>query len=85
MSQDYRLSQGGQLTGIEIEKEKGILSLYPYATGRYEKSDYTGVKACCALSSGTAAIHLALILLGIKENDEVEGVEEEEEVDGEEE
>ena len=32
---------------------------------------YTGVKACAALSSGTAAIHLALILLGIKENDEV--------------
>ena len=33
--------------------------------------EYTGSKACSALSSGTAAIHLALILLGIKENDEV--------------
>ncbi len=33
--------------------------------------DYTGVKACAALSSGTAAIHLALILLGVRENDEV--------------
>ncbi|WP_117880663.1 DegT/DnrJ/EryC1/StrS family aminotransferase [Aureibaculum luteum] len=32
---------------------------------------YTGSKACSALSSGTAAIHLALILLGIEENDEV--------------
>jgi len=32
---------------------------------------YTGAKACSALSSGTAAIHLALILLGIEENDEV--------------
>lgn len=33
--------------------------------------DFTGAKSCSALSSGTAAIHLALILLGIKENDEV--------------
>jgi dTDP-4-amino-4,6-dideoxygalactose transaminase len=32
---------------------------------------YTGVKACSALSTGTAAIHLALILLGIEEGDEV--------------
>ena len=32
---------------------------------------YTGAKACSALSSGTAAIHLALILLDVKENDEV--------------
>ncbi len=43
MSQDYRLSQGGLLNGIETRKEKGILSLYPYATGRYEDSDVTGV------------------------------------------
>ena len=33
--------------------------------------DYTKAKSCTALSSGTAAIHLALILLGVKENDEV--------------
>lgn len=33
--------------------------------------NYTGARACSALSSGTAAIHLALILLGVKENDEV--------------
>jgi len=32
---------------------------------------YTGVKACAALSSGTAAIHLALIMLGVEEGDEV--------------
>jgi len=43
MTQDYRLSQGGKLTGMETSKEKGILSLYPYATGRYEDSDFTGV------------------------------------------
>ncbi len=32
---------------------------------------YTGAKSCSALSSGTAALHLALIMLGIKEGDEV--------------
>ena len=32
---------------------------------------YTGVKHAAALSSGTAAIHLALILLGVKAGDEV--------------
>lgn len=32
---------------------------------------YTGSPYAVALSSGTAAIHLALILLGVKENDEV--------------
>ncbi|WP_372948104.1 DegT/DnrJ/EryC1/StrS family aminotransferase [Mariniphaga sp.] len=32
---------------------------------------YTGAKAASVLSSGTAAIHLALILLGIKPGDEV--------------
>ena len=32
---------------------------------------YTGAAACSTLSSGTAAIHLALILLGVEENDEV--------------
>ena len=43
MSQDYRLSQGGKLNGVELIRERGILSLYPYATARYEDSDYTGV------------------------------------------
>ncbi|HPN38381.1 MAG TPA: aminotransferase class I/II-fold pyridoxal phosphate-dependent enzyme, partial [Melioribacteraceae bacterium] len=32
---------------------------------------FTGVKHVAALSSGTAAIHLALVLLGIKAGDEV--------------
>ncbi len=32
---------------------------------------YTKSKNCTVLSSGTAAIHLALLLLGIQENDEV--------------
>ena len=34
-------------------------------------SKYVGVAAAAALSSGTAAIHLALIVLGVKQGDEV--------------
>lgn len=34
-------------------------------------SDYCGVKHAAALSSGTAALHLGLILLGVKRGDEV--------------
>ena len=33
--------------------------------------NYTGVKSATALTSGTAAIHLALIMLGVKSEDEV--------------
>jgi dTDP-4-amino-4,6-dideoxygalactose transaminase len=36
-----------------------------------EMCDYTGSKSALALSSGTAAIHLALQLLGVKAGDEV--------------
>jgi dTDP-4-amino-4,6-dideoxygalactose transaminase len=36
-----------------------------------ELSKYLGVNHCSALSSGTAAIHLALIILGVKQDDEV--------------
>src|SRR5664280_170380 len=36
-----------------------------------ELSEYLSVKSCAALSSGTSAIHLALIVLGIKPGDEV--------------
>lgn len=32
---------------------------------------YNSINACTALSSGTAALHLALILLGVEQNDEV--------------
>src|SRR6478735_6740058 len=40
---------------------------------RFEKelATYTGVKDVAALSSGTAAIHLALIILGVEAGDEV--------------
>jgi dTDP-4-amino-4,6-dideoxygalactose transaminase len=36
-----------------------------------ELAAYNKVEHCAALSSGTAALHLALIILGIKQNDEV--------------
>lgn len=36
-----------------------------------ELSDYIGVKSIAVFSSGTAAIHLALILLGVESGDEV--------------
>jgi len=36
-----------------------------------EVSNYLSVKSCAALSSGTAAIHLSLIVLGVKGGDEV--------------
>jgi dTDP-4-amino-4,6-dideoxygalactose transaminase len=36
-----------------------------------ELAHYLSVKSCAALSSGSAAIHLALIVLGVKNGDEV--------------
>ncbi len=49
-----------------------IAPLGPNVTG-FEKdlANYTGVKAASVLSSGTAAIHLALIMLDVKPGDEV--------------
>lgn len=40
---------------------------------KFEQSvcEYTGAQHCVALSSGTAAIHLALIILGVEAGDEV--------------
>ncbi|MCA4895237.1 MAG: aminotransferase class I/II-fold pyridoxal phosphate-dependent enzyme [Cytophagales bacterium] len=36
-----------------------------------ELATYNGMEYCAALSSGTAAIHLALVILGVKPGDEV--------------
>jgi dTDP-4-amino-4,6-dideoxygalactose transaminase len=36
-----------------------------------ELATYNGMEYCAALSSGTAAIHLALIILGVEQGDEV--------------
>ena len=64
--------------GEEIEfiekafKENWIAPLGPNVDG-FEKdlTDYTGAGHAAALSTGTAAIHLALILLGVQRDDEV--------------
>lgn len=49
-----------------------IAPLGPNVNGFEEDLQYyTGVKNAAALSSGTAAIHLALIMLGVKHGDEV--------------
>ncbi len=49
-----------------------IAPLGPHVDGfEKELAAYTGVKEAAALSSGTAAIHLALIILGVKAGDEV--------------
>lgn len=41
------------------------------STFEQKLASYVGVAHCAALSSGTAAIHLALIILGVKAGDEV--------------
>jgi dTDP-4-amino-4,6-dideoxygalactose transaminase len=49
-----------------------IAPLGPNVNGfEQDLCNYTGVKYSAALSSGTAAIHLSLILLGVKSGDEV--------------
>lgn len=49
-----------------------IAPLGPHVNGfEADLQDYTGATHAAALSSGTAALHLALILLGVKAGDEV--------------
>ena len=56
----------------EAFDDNWIAPLGPNVNGlEQDICNYTGAKSCSALSSGTAAIHLALILLGIEQNDEV--------------
>jgi hypothetical protein len=44
VSDNYRISQGGTLTHLNYKsKIRPNLTLFPYATGRYEDSDLTGV------------------------------------------
>jgi dTDP-4-amino-4,6-dideoxygalactose transaminase len=64
---------GGELTYIQQAfEENWIAPLGPNVDGFEEDiCRYTGAGYAAALSSGTAAIHLALILLGVKTGDEV--------------
>lgn len=53
-------------------KENWIAPLGPNVNGfEQDICDYSGVGHCAALSSGTSAIHLALIMLGVEQDDEV--------------
>ncbi len=52
--------------------ENHVFPLGPNVTGfENDLKKYAGIAGATALSSGTAAIHLALILLGVEPNDEV--------------
>jgi hypothetical protein len=44
LNDDFRISQGGRLSGIAVPSSKSKLSLYPYATLRYENNEFTGVE-----------------------------------------
>ncbi|MCF6185538.1 MAG: aminotransferase class I/II-fold pyridoxal phosphate-dependent enzyme, partial [Bacteroidales bacterium] len=66
------------MSGNEIKyiqdafKENWVAPLGPNVNGfENELAEYLNVKNAAALSSGTAALHLALIILGIKKDDEV--------------
>lgn len=66
------MSGGEQRYIDEAFHQNWIAPLGPNVDG-FEKTvaDYCGMKDAAALSSGTAAIHLALIILGVKAGDEV--------------
>lgn len=64
---------GSELSFInQAFEENWIAPVGPNLTG-FEKdlTEYTGLRSAVVLSSGTAAIHLALILLDVKKDDEV--------------
>ena len=57
---------------IDAFESNWIAPLGPHVDGfEKEMAQYIGVQHAAALSSGTAAIHLALILLGVEQDDEV--------------
>ncbi|AYF43821.1 polysaccharide biosynthesis protein [Halobacteriovorax sp. BALOs_7] len=75
---DIRLSMAkpviekDDIDGVVSVLESGILSLGPKVE-EFEKNiqDYIGVKEAVAVSSGTSALYLALLALGVGEGDEV--------------
>lgn len=58
-----------------IQKSSEIIKSgnYVFATEKFEEefADYVGTKYCIAVSNGTAALHLALLSLGVQPGDEV--------------
>lgn len=64
---------GNELKYIEKVFESNYIAPLGEYVNKFEESvmNYTDSKNAIALSSGTAAIHLALRILGVKENDDV--------------
>jgi dTDP-4-amino-4,6-dideoxygalactose transaminase len=64
---------GGEMKYIKEAFEQNWIAPLGPNVDAFEKAiaAYCGVKEAAALSSGTAAIHLALIILGVKAGDEV--------------
>lgn len=64
---------GNELKYIEKVFESNYIAPLGEYVNKFEKSvkNYTGAKNALAVSSGTAAIHLALRILGVKEGDDV--------------
>jgi hypothetical protein len=44
LSDDFRISQGGKLSGIRVPSSKSKLSLYPYVSISYENNEFTGLE-----------------------------------------
>lgn len=60
------------IKGVVAVLRSGWLSLGPkYKLFEERLAEYIGVKYACAVSSGTAALHLGVKALGLKEGDEV--------------
>ncbi len=53
MTEDFRISQGGTLSGIKAPERKAKLTLFPYATLRYENNDFNGVHKNIRPDAGT--------------------------------
>jgi len=66
------LIENEEIDAVVSTLKSGWLSTGP-KVHEFEKSmsEYLGIPHCIALNSGTAALHLALKAIGLKENDEV--------------
>ncbi len=64
---------GEELRFIQDAFESNYIAPLGPQVDAFEKefSEYAGIKHCVALSSGTAAMHLALHVLGVGQGDEV--------------
>lgn len=65
--------QGNENAYVKECIDTGWVSSVGKFVDRFEKdlADYTGVKRAVAVSNGTAALHMALLLAGVKAGDEV--------------